>query len=242
VLPGRLSEAGELAGWSLHGLSMLIVVSIADTMARSTAATDIAGPADLGVAAAWRIVLLSGVVAAGARTPRGPSLRFASLAAGEGLLLWWLEIASVGARGPEPYTLPLAAVLAVAALVAERRGPSEQVAPGTWVTWGPSLLVAAVPTVWMSLLDPHGFRPLVALVAAMVVLTGGAFSGRRAWVDVGAASVMVLGLARLVPVLADAPNWLTIGLTGAALVAVGATFEQRRRDVRGVRDRYSALR
>ena len=142
----------------------------------------------------------------------------------------------------EPYTLPLAAVLAVAALVAERRGPSEQVAPGTWVTWGPSLLVAAVPTVWMSLLDPHGFRPLVALVAAMVVLTGGAFSGRRAWVDVGAASVMVLGLARLVPVLADAPNWLTIGLTGAALVAVGATFEQRRRDVRGVRDRYSALR
>ncbi|NLD78682.1 MAG: hypothetical protein GX643_18700, partial [Acidimicrobiales bacterium] len=80
VLPGRLSEAGELAGWSLHGLSVLVVVSIADTMASSTAGTDIAGPADLGVAAAWRIVLLSGVVAAGARTPRGPSLRFASLA------------------------------------------------------------------------------------------------------------------------------------------------------------------
>jgi hypothetical protein len=43
-------------------------------------------------------------------------------------------------------------------------------------------------------------------------------------------------------VVAELPNWATVGGAGVVLLAVGATFEQRRRDLRDVRDRYAALR
>jgi hypothetical protein len=52
---------------------------------------------------------------------------------------------------------------------------------------------------------------------------------------------VALGLRQLVPVVGEIPNWATIGATGILLLAVGATFEQRRRDVRAVLRRYSAL-
>jgi hypothetical protein len=42
-------------------------------------------------------------------------------------------------------------------------------------------------------------------------------------------------------VLGELPNWATLGVTGLALLAVGATFEQRRRDLHDVKDRYESL-
>ena len=38
------------------------------------------------------------------------------------------------------------------------------------------------------------------------------------------------------------PSWLIIGATGAFLLALGATFEQRRRQLHNTRARYAALR
>jgi hypothetical protein len=53
--------------------------------------------------------------------------------------------------------------------------------------------------------------------------------------------VALLGLRQLAPVVGSLPNWATLGATGLALVAVGATFEQRRRDLKAVLRRYAAL-
>lgn len=236
ALPAALARGGEVAGWALHVFALVAVLVGADG-----GASDAVGSGGSHFDAAWRITLLSGALAAAARCGRRPAASFAALAAAEGLALWWLELAIAEVLAPEPYTLPLAAVLAAAGVVAERRASVVGERLGSWATAGPALLVAAVPTVWVSLLEPSGPRPLSALVVSMVVLAAGAFSGRRALVDVGAASVAILGLARLLPVLAAAPNWAVIGLTGTILLAVGATFEERRRDARGVRDRYSAL-
>src|SRR5690606_38054492 len=111
---------------------------------------------------AWRITLLSGAIAAAGRAARGRALQFAALAACEGMALWWIELALVGVRAPEPYTLPLAVVLAAAGAVAERQAFGRGPRPGSWVTTGPALLVAAVPTVWLSLIEPDGIRPLLA--------------------------------------------------------------------------------
>jgi hypothetical protein len=60
-------------------------------------------------------------------------------------------------------------------------------------------------------------------------------------VDVGAAVVVVLGLRQSVPVVGALPNWATLGACGLALLVAGATFEERRRDLRAIRDRYANL-
>jgi hypothetical protein len=90
--------------------------------------------------------------------------------------------------------------------------------------------------------DPGALRPLAGLVAGAAVLAVGAVTRRRAAVDVGTAAVLVLAVRHLGPVAADLPAWITLGLTGAVLLAIGATFEQRRRDLGEVRDRYRSLR
>jgi hypothetical protein len=48
-------------------------------------------------------------------------------------------------------------------------------------------------------------------------------------------------LHQLAPYAAALPRWLTLGAVGLLLVGVGATYEQRRRDVTRLREAYDAL-
>ena len=123
---------------------------------------------------------------------------------------------------------PLAIVLLGAGLVGARlhRRDGEDEAP-SWITCGPALVVAFAPTVWLAFVDPGSIRPLVGLVAGALVLVAGAVWGKRALVDVGAATVAALGLQQLAPVVGEIPNWATIGATGILLLAVGATSERK---------------
>jgi hypothetical protein len=127
----------------------------------------------------------------------------------------------------------------VAALVVERSGRAGH--QPSWVVHGPWLGMALVPTVLLALDDPGLTRPLGGLVAGALVLVGGAVTRRRAAVDIGAATVVLLGLRQLAPVVADLPNWATLGGCGLLLLAVGGTFEERRRDLTTIRDRYGSL-
>jgi hypothetical protein len=109
------------------------------------------------------------------------------------------------------------------------------------VAWGPALVTALGPTVVLAVIDGGAVRPLAGLVAGAAVLVLGAATGRRAPFDVGAAAVAILGVRQLAPVVGELPNWVTIGSTGLVLLAVGATFEERRRDLRVARHRYASL-
>ncbi|WP_426571882.1 SCO7613 C-terminal domain-containing membrane protein [Aquihabitans sp. McL0605] len=188
------------------------------------------------------LVLATGVLGFGLHAAR-PHRRLAGLAAGvEALAFVWIQLGSAHVTTVEAYSLPLALLLLAAGLVGERLARANRHEVGSWVTYGPALVVALAPTVWLSFTQPGAVRPLVALVAGAVVLVGGVASGRRALVDVGAATVILLGLHQIAPVVGSMPNWATIGATGVLLLAVGATFEQRRRDLKAVLRRYTALR
>lgn len=189
---------------------------------------------------ALSVALAAGVVGFGLHAVR-PRRRLAVVpAALEALVFTWLQLDRADVQLVEAYTLPLALLLLLVGVVAERTRPSTE-APASWVTFGPALVVAVAPTVWLSLTQAGSGRPLAGLVAGAVVLVGGVVWGKRALVDVGTATVVVLGLRQIAPVVGSMPNWATIGATGVLLLAVGATFEQRRRDLKAAVRKYSAL-
>ncbi len=187
------------------------------------------------------VLLASGCLAAGLHAARRGRRPLAALAVAEGLILSWLRLGEAGVTVIEAYTLPVALVLLAGGLWTLRRAPVVGRHLSSWVVEGPALVVAFAPTVLIALQDPGLVRPLIGLVAGAIVLSIGAFAGRRAMVDVGTGVVVLLGLEQVAPVVGGLPNWVTIGSAGVLLLAVGATFEQRRRDLREVRDRYASL-
>jgi hypothetical protein len=215
------AAAGEATATAVHVVALLAMSALA------------AGAESAGV------LLAAGAAIAAVHALRPGRRPAAVWAAGEALALVWVQLAAAAVQVPEAYTAPVAVAFLAAALVAHRLGVAQRY-PSWWVH-GPWLLVALAPTVAIALDDPGLVRPLGGLVAGVLVLVAGAASGRRAPVDIGAVTVAVLGLRQLVPVVAGLPNWATLGACGLLLLAVGATFEERRRNVATVLDRYAAL-
>jgi hypothetical protein len=259
------SSLGAAAGaaWTVAAVAAVAATAVSGLLDPDGTRADLRGGAARtadGVAAALHVLAVA-VVASGeaAGTPALTSLALATGAAGaavhalrpgrraaalwasaEVLVLVWYRLAVAGVDVPEAYTLPVAALLLGGALAARRLGRTADLP--SWTVHGPWLVAALAPTVLLALGDPGLVRPLAGLVAGVVVLTAGAVTRTRAAVDVGAATVAVLGLHQLSPVVAELPNWLTLGACGLALLIVGATFEQRRRDLGGLLDRYGSLR
>ena len=223
-LDGTLSLAAEASTWCIHAVVLFLAAH---------------GPQG---GAGLRLTLGAGALAAGWHARRRGRRWLVGLAATEGLLLTWMQLAELHVRLPEAYSLPLALTLLGVGLAAERRAQRHDDPVESWLTIGPGLVVGLLPTVLVSLTEPGLVRPLLGLAAGTVVLVAGALDGRKAPVDVGVVVVVVLGLRQLAPVAGELPTWATLGVAGAVLVAVGATFEQRRRDLRDVRLRYSQLR
>lgn len=201
------------------------------------AAVAVAGTGD---PALTTVVLALGAATAAVHALRPGRRAAAAGAAVETLVLIWLRLAWADVVVPEAYTLPVAALL-LAAAVAVRRGGLADDLP-SWTVHGPWLVAAVAPTVLIAIDDPGLVRPLGGLVVGVVVLIAGAVSRTRAAVDVGAVTVAVLGLHQLSPVVAELPNWVTLGSCGVVLLATGATFEQRRRDLGILRGHYAELR
>ena len=206
-------------------------------MVHVAAAVAVAGAGD---PALTTVVLALGAATAAVHAQRPGRRAAAAGAAVEALALVWLRLAWADVTVAEAYTLPVAAMLLVAAVTAWRVGLAEDLP--SWTVHGPWLVAAVAPTVLIALDDPGLVRPLGGLVVGVVVLIGGAVWRTRAAVDVGAVTVAVLGLHQLSPVVAELPNWLTLGTCGMVLVAAGATFEQRRRDLGILRSHYAELR
>ncbi len=210
-----------------------------------TALTGYAG-ALLGVIAhaapgAASVALAAGVLGFGLHAMRPGRLLAGLAAAIELLALIWLQLGQADVTTVEAYTLPLALVLLAVGAIGARLDRSGGGEPGSWITYGPALVVGLAPTVWLAFTETGSLRPLAGLVAGAFVLIGGVTWGKRALVDVGTVTVVALGLQQIAPVVGEIPNWATIGATGVVLIAVGATFEQRRRDLKAVLRKYSAL-
>lgn len=149
----------------------------------------------------------------------------------------WVRLADAGVTAPEPYVLPLAGLALLLGHLRRRQVPGTR----SWAAYGPGLLLALVPSLLVSLDDSSLVRPLLVAVAALAVLLVGARTALQAPLVVGGAVLAVDALRLLAPYAAALPRWLSLGAAGVLLVAVGATYEQRRRDVARLRERYDAL-
>lgn len=182
------------------------------------------------------VVALAGA-AAGLSALR-PSRRLAWIGAvGASVLLVWLRLGAGGIVVPEAYTLPFAAGLLVVGAYVRW----DETVDGSWLRLGPGLAVALGPSTLLALsLDDLG-RTVAVVVAGVAVTVWGAAGRAQAPLALGGAAVGAIALRHLAPVAADLPRYLVFAAAGVVLVAVGATFEQRRRDLRQARDAFARL-
>lgn len=178
---------------------------------------------------------LGGVIAAGTalRADRRP----VGYAAGVLFLLaTWVRLAAWSVDTPEAYTLPVTVpALAIGAL-RRRRAPETS----SWTAYGPGLAATLLPSLIAAWSDAHWQRPLLLGTAALLITLAGARHRLQAPLVLGGTVLALDALHELAPFIVQVvdalPRWLPPALAGLLLLAVGATYEQRLRDARRVRD------
>jgi hypothetical protein len=196
--------------------------------------------------ARWRSPRRRRLAVLGARRARAAGARHRPapgpppVAVAGGLLLSassWVRLADAGITAPEPYVLPLARGARPRRAAPPRRAdhalvggvrpldcssPSSRACSrGSTATTSPVRCSSASPR-WRCCWP-------------------GRAAGSRRPLAVGAGVLVVVALDLLGPYAAASPRWLSLGSAGALLLVVGATYEQRRRDVARLRDGYERL-
>lgn len=158
------------------------------------------------------------------------------VAVAAGVVLTWMRLAVADVDLLEAYTLPLAAALLAAGLVG-RRG----VARSSWERVGAGLLTALGPSTYLALAEGDVTRTLAVVAAAVIVVLWGAVDREQAPLAIGGAALTAVAVRHLGPVATELPRSLVLAVAGIVLLATGATFEQRRQDLRAARDAFARL-
>ncbi|MFJ9108365.1 SCO7613 C-terminal domain-containing membrane protein [Streptomyces sp. NPDC102283] len=188
------------------------------------------------------VLALCGVMASGAavRPERRPVAGY--LAAALFVLATWVRLAASEVSFPEAYTLPVT-VPALVVGVLRRRGDPEA---SSWTAYGPGLAATLLPSLAVAWTDTDWLRPLLLGVAALVITLLGARYRLQALLLLGGAVLALDGLHELAPYVVQVagalPRWLPPALAGLLLLVVGATYEQRLRDARRLRDALGRMR
>jgi hypothetical protein len=180
------------------------------------------------------VLALCGVIAAGTalrdgRRPVGyPATALFVLAA-------WVRLAAWDVGTPEAYTLPVTVPALLVGALRRRRDPQAS----SWTAYGPGLAVTLLPSLVAAWADPHWTRPLLLGGAALLVTLLGARHRLQAPLLLGGSALALVTLHELAPYVVQVtgalPRWAPPALAGLLLLALGATYEQRIRDVRRVR-------
>jgi hypothetical protein len=128
----------------------------------------------------------------------------------------------------EAYTLPLAALVGAVGIVRWRRAPDTP----SWFTVGPALTTALIPSAVTTLDDAGLTRSLYVLIVGAVVLVVAVKVRWQAPMITGATAVILVAVAQLGPYAVGLPRWLSFGVVGVVLLALGARYEARRRNAR----------
>ncbi|MFI2351426.1 SCO7613 C-terminal domain-containing membrane protein [Streptomyces sp. NPDC019443] len=206
-----------------------------------------AGLLAVGLAAGDRATLalvlaLCGVIAAGTavRAERRPAAGY--LAAVLFVLATWVRLYAADVASPEAYTLPVTVPALAVGVLRRRRDPEAS----SWTAYGPGLAATLLPSLFAAWGDEHWLRPLLLGVAALAVTLTGARLRLQALLVLGGAVLALDALHELAPyvvqVVGALPRWLPPALAGLLLLAVGATYEQRLRDARKLRDTLGRMR
>ncbi len=149
----------------------------------------------------------------------------------------WVRLADADVTAPEPYVLPLAVVALLLGALRRRSQPDTR----SWTAYGPGLSLLLLPSLLASFDDETATRALLVGGVALAVVLLGARHRLQAPLALGGAVLAVDAVALLGPYATALPRFVTLGLAGTLLVVVGATYEQRRRDLARLRDRFDAL-
>ena len=248
----ELAAVGAAQGLAADQVGGLLLLAVA---ALAAAAAPVLGARRTGLEVACGITALAAVALAAA-DPGWLSWTLAGLAlvtlaaalrrdrhrlalAG-GLLLSassWIRLADAGVRDPEPYVLPLAVAALVLGHLRRRAVP----ATSSFAAYGAGLTALLLPSLLAAYAGGPLWRPLCLAGVALAAVLLGARGRLRAPLAIGGAVLAVDALLLLAPYAAAMPRWLVLGAAGTLLVAVGATYEQRLRDVSRLRDRFDAL-
>jgi hypothetical protein len=152
------------------------------------------------------------------------------------LLATWVRLTAWEVDIPEAYTLPVTIPALLVGHLRRRRVPETS----SWTAYGPALAATLLPSLVMAWDDPGWTRPLLLGLAALsLTLMGGGYS-LQAPLVLGGSVLTLDALHELAPYIvqvADAlPRWVPPALAGLLLLALGATYERRIRDVRRMRD------
>ncbi|MFD3661441.1 SCO7613 C-terminal domain-containing membrane protein [Streptomyces sp. NPDC058659] len=201
----------------------------------------------LGIAASrpafLALTLAVGGLIAAATAIRPERRGFASwTAAALFLLATWVRLVVSDVTTPEAYTLPVTVPALAVGFLRRRRDPEAS----SWTAYGPGLAATLLPSLVAAWVDPDWVRPLLLGVAALVVTLLGARFRLQALLVLGGGVLALDGLHELAPYVVQAvgalPRWLPPALAGLLLLAVGATYEQRLRDARRLRERLGRMR
>ncbi|WP_406491633.1 SCO7613 C-terminal domain-containing membrane protein [Streptomyces sp. NBC_01604] len=181
------------------------------------------------------VLALGGVIAAG--TAIRPDRRPVGYAAAALFVLaTWVRLAAWDVETPEAYTLPVTAPALLLGVLRRRRDPRAS----SWTAYGPGLAATLLPSLVAAWGDAHWTRPLLLGVAALLVTLLGARHHLQAPLLLGGWVLALDALHELAPYLVQVtdalPRWVPPALAGLLLLALGATYEQRIRDVRRVRE------
>ncbi|MFC8174767.1 SCO7613 C-terminal domain-containing membrane protein [Streptomyces sp. NPDC057325] len=254
---GLVLAGAEAAGLEDHWTALALLLVPAATAAVGATARPVALPVEITGAAVGlcavglagsrpaflALVLALGGVVAAATAVRPERRRFASwAAAGLFLLATWVRLGAWGVTTPEAYTLPVTVPALVVGFLRRRRDPEAS----SWTAYGPGLAVTLLPSLGAAWTDPEWVRPLVLGAAALVVTLLGARFRLQALLLLGGTVLALDGLHELAPyvvqVVGALPRWLPPALAGLLLLAAGATYEQRLRDARRLRERLTRMR
>ncbi|MFI7405919.1 SCO7613 C-terminal domain-containing membrane protein [Streptomyces sp. NPDC049541] len=181
------------------------------------------------------VLALCGVIAAATavRSDRRPA---GCAAAALFLLAGWVRLAAWDVGTVEAYTL----LVTVPALCVGAWRRSRDPQASSWTAYGAGLAATLLPSLAAAWHDPHWTRPLLLGTAALLTTLLGARHRLQAPLVLGGSVLVLDALHELAPYLVQMtgalPRWVPFALAGLLLLALGATYEQRIRDVRRVRD------
>ena len=187
------------------------------------------------------VLALCGVIAAGTavRADRRP---VGYAAAALFVLATWVRLASWDVGSPEAYTLPVTVPALLVGVLRRRKDTRVS----SWTAYGPGISVTLVPSLLAAWGDAHWLRPLLLGAAALAVTLVGARHRLQAPLVLGGTVLTLDALHELAPYIAQVagalPRWAPPALAGLLLLALGATYEQRIRDARRVREVLGRMR
>ncbi|MFE7274689.1 SCO7613 C-terminal domain-containing membrane protein [Streptomyces sp. NPDC057623] len=233
VLVLAVPVAAALLAVRLGNSPATVPVDIAGALAGLLAVALAAAAADLPMLAL--VLALCGVITAGTalRADRRP-VAYASAALF--VLATWVRLAAWDVGTPEAYTLPVTVPALLVGALHRRRDPKVS----SWTAYGPGLTATLVPSLLTAWGDPNWTRPLLLGLAALAVTLLGAGHHLQAPLLLGGTVLALDALHELAPYLVQVtgalPRWAPPALAGLLLLALGATYEQRLRDARRMRD------